>query len=206
MFELKIIVTVLVTLGLVMAYVGSNPTVSGFFDSVGGRFSTLIGDTSQRSVEFSLHVDKYGDFDFTAKEPVDFMVTGYTDAALKTGNLRTNKTVGIYGFKGTGSLENHVLTLDGRMVKVELPEITVSVQETVKSTSTFTEMTAKNLAVKEIKLQGVSGTLTSRGSSTQFSGDMTITSPKGYFEFGDGLRINGTAAGISIPSAGISIR
>ncbi|KHO47773.1 MAG: hypothetical protein QT00_C0002G0435 [archaeon GW2011_AR5] len=205
MFEWKIIITVLVTLGLVLTYVGTNPTVSGFFDSVSGRFGSIMGE-SQRNVEFSLDVDKYGDFDFSAKEPVDFLVTGYTEATLKTGNLKTNKTVGIYGFRGTGSVEGNVLALDGKMAKVELPEITVSVQETVKSASTFTELTAKNLAVKEIRLTGVTGTLTSRGSTTQFSGDLTIASPMGDFDFGNGLRINGSATGISIPSAGISIR
>lgn len=205
MFELKIIITILVTLGLVMAYVGSNPTVSGFFDSVGGRFSSLAGE-SQRNVDFSLEIDRHPEFSFTSRDPADFLVTGYTEAELKTGNLKTNKTLGIYGFRGSGSVEGNKLVLDGKMAKVEMPEITVSVQETVKSTSTFTALSAKNLAVKEIKLQGVSGTLTSRGSTTSFNGSLDVISPMGEFEFGEKFRISGKASSISIPSAGISIR
>ena len=112
MFEWKIIITVLVTLGLILTYVGSNPTVSGFFDSVSGRFGSIMGE-SQRNVEFTLNVDRYGDFDFSAKEPVDFLVTGYTEATLKTGNLKTNKTLGIYGFVGSGSVKGNGLALDG---------------------------------------------------------------------------------------------
>ena len=206
MFEWKIIITIIVTLGLVMGYVGSNPTVSGFFDSVGGRFSSLIGDNAQRNVEFSLDVDKYSDVEFSAKYPVDFLVTGYTEASLKTGNLKTNKTVGIYGFRGTGSVKGNTLALNGKMAKVELPEITVSVEETVESTSTFTGLSVKNLAVREIKIQQVSGTLSARGTTTQFSGDISIVSPMGDFDFGDSFKITGKAASISIPGAGISIR
>ena len=205
MFEWKIIVTVIATLGIVLAYVGSNPAVSGFFDTVGERVD-FLNDNTPRNVEFSLVVDKYSDFDFSAKEPVDFMVTGYTEASLKTGNLKTNKTLGIYGFRGTGSIEGNVLKLDGKMAKVELPEITVSVQETVKSTSTFTGLTVKSLAVKEIKLQGVSGTLSSRGTTTQFKGDITVVSPMGDFDFGDAFSITGNATVISIHGAGISIK
>ena len=209
MLDWKIIVTIIVTLGLVMGYVGTNPAVSGFFDVVGDKFSAFTGDSTPRNIEFGLGADKYSDLEFTAKVPIDFVVTGYTEASLKTGNLKTNKTVGIYGFKGTGSIKSNTLTLDGKMTKVELPEITVSVQETVKSTSTFTSLSAKNLSVKELKIEKTSGSLSVRGTSTQFSGDIDISSPIGDFDFFSGksvLSVSGKASTISIPSAGISIK
>lgn len=202
----KIIITVIITLGIILGFVGTNPTVVGFFDNVSDRFSFLSGDNSPRSIEFVLETDKYADLDFSAKETVDFAVTGYTEASLKTGNLKTNKTLRIYGFKGTGSVRGNSLSLDGKMAKVELPEITVSVQETVRSNSTFTSLSAKNLAVKEIKIEQAKGTLSVRGTTTQFSGDIAIISPKGDFELSGGLKLSGKASGISIPSAGISIK
>ncbi|MBI4174465.1 MAG: hypothetical protein HY517_02370, partial [Candidatus Aenigmarchaeota archaeon] len=170
------------------------------------RFSFFTGNSAARGIDFTLETDRFADIDFKAAEPVDFVVTGYTEASLKTGNLKTNKTVGIIGFRGTGGIAGSTLWLDGRMSKVELPEITVSVQETVKANATFASLSAKNLAVKELKIPATTGTLTVRGSSTQFSGDIAVVSPEGDFEFAGGLKLAGKAASISIPSAGISIK
>ncbi len=205
MLDWKIVVTVLATLGIILGYVGTNPVVSGFFDTVGEKFSFFSADNAPRNVEFTLTADKYSDFEFTAKTPVDFVVTGYTEASLKTGNLKTNKTLGIYGFRGTGAVRGNVLTLDGKMAKVELPEITVSVQETVVSTSTFTAMSAKNLSLKQLSIQNTSGTLLVRGTSTDFTGDIDIGSPSGDFALEETFTLSGKAAGISL-SNGISIK
>ena len=203
MFGLKIILTIIITLILVFTYLGTNPAVSGFFDSVGERFSSFTGDNTARGVEFSLAADKYSNIEFSGRN-VNFTISGDTNAMLKTGNLQTNKTLGIYGFSGSGSVAGSTLVLDGRMSKVELPEITVAVQETIKSNSTFTSLSAVNLAVKEMKIQNTSGTLVVRGTSTQFSGDIDIISPAGDFGFGSKFTLAGKASKITL-SNGISI-
>lgn len=206
MFGLKIIITIIITLAVILGFVGTNPVVTDFFGRATDRLSFFTGDNAARSIDFTLETDRFADIMFDSRDPVDFSVTGYTEASLKTGNLKTNKTVGIVGFRGTGGISGNTLWLDGKMSKVELPEITVSVQETVKANATFSSLTAKNLAVKEMEILATAGTLTVRGTSTQFSGDITIVSPKGDFVFGNGLKLTGKAASISIPSAGISIK
>ncbi len=201
MFDLKIILTVLITLGVLLAYVGTNPTLSGFFDSVNEKFS--FGDSTQRDIDFSLTADKYRDIDFSNKGPLNVTVSGYTTATLKTGNLVTNKTLGVYGFSGSGSTMGNRLTLDGKMSKIQLPEITVAVQETVELTSIFTSFSVENLNIDEYKLENVSGTLTARGTTTQFSGDITIISPRATFSVYMGnatLQVSGMAGKIVLSS------
>lgn len=206
MFGIKIILTVIITLALIAGFLGTNPAVSGFFDSVGGRLSSFLGDSTPRDIEFALVSDRYGDFSFSSANS-NFTISGYSEAALKTGNLRTNKTLGVYGFRGSGSVAGNTVVLDGRMSKVELPEITIAVQETIKSNSTFTSMSISSLGLKELKIENTSGTLTVRGASTQFSGGITISSPSGNFGFYNSSKftLSGRASRISIPSAGILI-
>ncbi|HLC76765.1 MAG TPA: hypothetical protein VJH04_01030 [archaeon] len=199
MFDLKIIITIIATLGLLLGYLGTNPVVSGFFGSVGERFS--FGDNTQRDIDFSLSSDKYVDVDFSDKGPLNITVNGYTTATLRTGNLVTNKTVGIYGFHGSGSTVGNRLTLEGKMSKVQLPEITVAVQETVKADSIFTSFEMENLDLGEYTLQNVSGTLVARGTTTQFTGDITIASPRGTFSVNEDnttLKITGKAGKITL--------
>lgn len=205
MFDWKIILTIIIALGIVLTYLGSNPAVSGFFDSVRDRLP-FSADVTARNVEFTLTAGKYSDMEFSVNN-ANFTITGYSEATLKTGNLRTNKTLGIYGFRGSGSIRGNTLTLDGRMSKVELPEITVAIQETIKSNSTFTSLSITNLGVKEIKIENTSGTLTVRGTTTQFSGDVVVVAPLGDFFFANNtiFKLSGKANKVSIPSAGISI-
>ena len=199
MFDLKIILTVIVTLAVILLYVGSNPALSSFFDSVNEKFSIVSGDNAQRDIGFSLASDKYQDIDFSNNGPLNFTISGYTTATLNTGNLVTNKTLGIYGFRGSGSTVGNRLVLEGKMSKVQLPEITVAVQETVKSDSIFTSFSVVNLDMKEYKLYNITGTLTARGTTTQFKGDITITSPRATFDVYNGnatLMISGAASKI----------
>ena len=205
MFDMKIILTVIITLGVILAYVGCNQALSSFFDSVNDKFS--FGDSTQRDIDFSLTADKYQDLDFSNKGPLNITIAGYTTAALNTGNLVTNKTLGIYGFRGSGSTIGNRLTLDGKMSKIQLPEITVAVQETVALSSIFSSFSVENLDTDEYKLENVSGTLTARGATTQFSGDITITSPRATFDVNMDntvLKISG-AAGKIIMSNGFVI-
>lgn len=201
MFGLKLMLTIIITLALVGVYLGSNPNVAGFFEKISDQMS--FSDSTSRNIEFSLVTDKYTDMEFSVHAS-NFTIVGDTTASLKTGNLRAGN-VSIYGFRGEGSVKNNTLILDGRMTKIELPEITVAVHETIKSSSTFTSLSAADLGVKELKIQNTSGTLVVRGAATQFSGDIEIVSPFGDFVFGDTFSLSGKASKISIPSAGISI-
>ena len=188
MFEWKIVLTVIVTLGIIFAYLGTNPTVSSFFDSVGNRVSSMTGFNPQGNVQFALTSDKYATINFNVAD-TNFTIVGDTSATLKTGNLRTNKTLVVSGFRGTGSVSGNVLKIDGKIAKVELPEIAVAVQETIDSNSTFTSLSAANLKLGELKIMNTTGTLIVRGTTTQFSGDIDIVAPVGDFGFYTGNNI-----------------
>ena len=207
MFDWKIVVTIIIVLVLITGYVGTNPMVSGFFDAIGGKLSSLTG-SPQSGVEFTLKTDSYPAIDFSAKKPANFTVIGSTTATLKSGTFRTNVGMSVYDFTGSGSMRGNELILKGKIGKIELPEITVAVQETISSNSTFTSMSADYLTAKDITIKGTTGTLTARGATTQFSGDITITSPSGSFEFYKNnavFALSGSASKIAIPNAGINI-
>ena len=198
---MKIVLTVVVTLLLLVALLGSNETVSSFFSSVGERFSF----SSPRGVSFDLTADNYSNMEFTGKN-VNVTVDGNTQAAMNTGKLQTNKTLSVYGFRGTGSVHGTVLTLDGKIAKVSLPEITVGVQEIIKATSNFTGFSAVNLELESLVVHGT-GALTVGITTTQFSGEIQISSPSGTFEINRGstLHVAGRASKIVIPGSGIVI-
>ncbi|HLD38845.1 MAG TPA: hypothetical protein VJB05_00865 [archaeon] len=206
MFDWKIVVTVIIVMALAAGYVGTNPMVSGFFDGVSGKLSSLTG-SSQSGIEFTFNADKYPNIEFSAKNPTNITVIGATTATLKSGTFST-KSMSIYNFTGSGSIKGNELILNGKIGKIELPEITVAVQETISSNSTFTSMSADYLTAKDITVKGTTGTLTARGATTQFSGDITITSPSGRFEFYKNsvvFTLSGSASKIAIPNAGINI-
>jgi len=203
MFELKIVITVVVTLLLLATFLGTNDVVSGFFGSVSEKFSF----SESRDVQFTLTVDNYSDFSFTAKNMVNITVDGYTTATLKTGNLQTNKTLSVYGFRGTGDIAGGTLALNGKISKVELPEITVGVQETITSSSAFTSLSASNIELGSLTVRA-RGTLTVRNTTTQFSGDLVLAEPAGTFEInknGHIFYVSGRASKITIPSSGLVI-
>ncbi|MEK6887946.1 MAG: hypothetical protein AABX14_03315 [Candidatus Aenigmatarchaeota archaeon] len=207
MFDWKIVVTVIIVMALAAGYVGTNPMVSGFFDTIGGKLSSLTGSGSKGSIEFTFNADKYPNIEFSAKNPTNITVIGNTTATLKSGTFST-KSMSIYNFTGSGSIRGNELILNGKIGKIELPEITIAVQETISSNSTFTSMSADYLTAKDITIKGTTGTLTARGATTQFSGDITITSPSGSFEFYKNnavFTLSGSASKITIPSAGINI-
>lgn len=205
MFELKVVLTIVITFIFLAAFLGTNETVQGFFGIVGDRFS--FGGTA-RNVAFTLSADNYTDLSFSAKSMVNITVDGDTTASLRTGNLQTNKTLSLYGFQGTGTIDQGALHLTGRIAKIELPEITVAVQESITSTSTFTSLSATNLELKELKIRGT-GYLTVQNTTTQFSGDVEFTEPAGTFTInknGTVFGVSGRAVKITIPGSGIVIQ
>lgn len=206
MFDWKIVVTIIIVMAVAAGYVGTNPAVSGFFDTIGTKLSSFTG-SPQSGVEFTLKTNSYADIDFSAKKPANITVIGNTTAILKSGTFST-KSMSIYDFTGSGSLRGNELILNGKIGKIELPEITVAVQETISSNSTFTSMSADYLTARDITIKGTAGTLTAKGATTQFSGDITITSPSGSFEFYKNdvaFALSGKSNKITIPSAGINI-
>ncbi len=203
MFELKIIITILVTLFLVAGFLGANESVGGFFDGIAEKLSF----SPSGNIDFSLVADNYSDFSFSSKGNINISVDGETTAALRTGNLQTNKTLVLAGFRGTGSVAATFLNLDGKIAKIELPEITVAVQENLKANSNFKSFSATGLELKTLVIHGT-GSLTVKNTTTQFFGDIELTSPSGVFEINRNGRvfyISGKASKITIPSAGISI-
>ncbi len=99
------------------------------------------------------------------------------------------------------------MILDGRFERIEFPDLTIKFEQgTIKSESFFNYLEIENLALKELKLRKVSGSLFVNNIETDItSRDIEITSPIGRFEFNNTLRIDGFADKISIPDAKIFI-
>jgi hypothetical protein len=112
MFEPKIAITIVVAFILMIWFLSSNSTVTGFFGYMGDRLGS-ISPGAVRDIDLSVATDKYGDIHFVARDPINFTVVGYTTATLKTGNLMTDKSLSIHGFTGRGSIINNTLLLDG---------------------------------------------------------------------------------------------
>ena len=76
----------------------------------------------------------------------------------------------------------------------------------MKSNSTFTRASAGGLSVSEIRISG-NGVLVVRNTSTYFSGDLIVESPRGDFEFFDNgtFTLSGKASRIEMPGSGIKI-
>ena len=198
------VITLAVTLLLLAAFLGTNDAVSGFFDSIGSRLSLPSGS---RNIDFTLTADNFSDMSFNAKNPVNLTIDGATNATLKSGNLQTNSTLSVYGFRGTGSITGTTISLDGKISKVELPEIAVAVQETITSNSIFTGLSAVAIEMKTIKLHAT-GSITVRNSTIQYSGDVEITDPAGDLEINRNNHVfymTGKASKITIPGSGVSI-
>lgn len=203
MFNWKIIVTVFITLGVLLAALSTNPAIDDFYQAAKERIFGVLEEKVTRNVTFTVSADSYTNLSFSGNmnfiiTPVDF------SADVKDGKIYTNKTIQIIGFTGSGSIDRDLLTLDGEFKKIEQEGTSISfAQGPIKASSTYSRIAAENLTLKHLTIPG--GKLTLGGTEISFSSAAEIYYPQGDFEFDSGLKASGAASKIILPESGINI-
>jgi len=208
---IKVIATIIILLVLVLGFVSTNPTVSGFFENVYDRFSGIAIfdiDTTQRDVQFSLDVNGYHDIVVKTRRNVNMtIIPENISLSLKDGTLKPDRDSVVYGFRGQMTIEKNTLVLDGKYDKFEYVDGSTSFSGgNIKTDGTFTQLIIDDFALNDLNLKNATGEITVNDARTSFSNtDLTVNSPLGTFIFSDGLKIDGSASKISIPSMNLVI-
>ena len=209
-FDLKLIVAGIVTAGLAGTFLLSNATVGNLVGDFREKVDIGLWPKAQqteeaaRSIQFVLSVDKHDIMDFSG-EGLQIEISGATQGDVAGGSFTTD-SVSLSGFNGKGSIDES-LTLNGSAETIKLSDASVSFPgKSYNSNSEFSSATIDNLFINQLELKGVTGTLEKDGSQVRFSSaDVSLKNVRGKFSFGGGLRIDGAASMISIPSSGIRI-
>lgn len=196
---LRIVMTLIITLGIVALVLSVNPEVGSFFQSLVARISGSLAPEPQRGVALELAVDHYPPVEFTRGRNMNFTFAGENfTAALKEGNLNlTTALVKIEGFEGSGTIVQGTVTLDGRFERLETPA-GVFLKGTAKARAGFNNLSVEGMSVGELKLSGA-GFVSIGATRTELKGgDVTLTAPLGTFTFGSGVAFSGTAAKVQM--------
>ncbi len=205
MFDWKLIITIFIVFAILLFVLGSDSSVSRFFGNIFSKIGVETGkeDKTVRNVSFSLSARSYGKISFSGGD-INFIISPENfSATIESATAETKSLVEITGFKGSGSIDGNALSIEGSLSRINLSDTSINYAKgSVKASAAFDSFVAENLALDEITLSN--GTLTIGGNEVKFS-DIVITSPKGRFVFDKGMKIEGVANKISIPSAKIVI-
>ncbi len=209
-FDLKLIVAGIVTMGLAGTFLLSNATVGNLIGDFRDKVDIGLWPKAEQpaeevgNIQFVLSVDKHGIIDFSG-EGIMIDISGATHGDV-AGGLFTTDSVSLSGFSGRGSIEGS-LVLNGSAETIRLSGASLSFPgKSYNSYSDFSSATVDNLFISRLELNDVSGTLEKDGSQVRFSSaDVSLENVRGRFSFNGGLTIDGNASKISIPSSGIRI-
>lgn len=204
MFNWKIVATIFITLGILVAFLSTSPQLGNFFDVLREKIYSIVPEQQvERNISFLLVTDA-ANITAQAKDVNIEVRTNNFTAQLKDVSINSKGTVKILGFSGLLSVANRNLALDGSFKKVEVEDTTITFpQGTIKSQSTWESMVVDNLAMKELVVP--KGKLTVNNVETDSASEIRISSPLGKFEFDSQLQVTGKANKISIPEAKIFI-
>jgi hypothetical protein len=204
MFDWKIIVTLLIVLVLLAGFMGSTPGVSSFLGEVGSRagsvFSGLGIDLGEKSGHnFTLVLSRYDKIGLNMKSSA-ISADGNASAKIDNGEIRFSH-VDMTNFTGSGSASS-VLVLNGSADKILFDSSSFG--------RTRIDMVSSVAAIDDARIQEISqdaeGEMQLGNSSIKFSGRIDMKSIEASMTLGNGvLRIQGTAAKISIPGAGVNL-
>jgi len=207
MFDWKIIATGLVVLCILAIFVGSSPGVSSFLGEVGDRLgaagSKLGIDFSEKgNNNFSLILGSYDPIAFRASLS-DISLRGNSSADIDKGTIKFQQ--GIFkNFTGSGTIDGG-LQMNGSADLLQFDGSTLSAVR-ISMLSQPESLQASRISIQDIAQDNVKGQLMLDGSITQFSGKLTVHAIQGTMFVQNGsLEIDGTAARIEVPSAGIKI-
>ncbi len=205
MFDWKLIVTLLIVFSILLAVLGADSSVGKFFGNIFGKIGveTKSEDNAIRNVSFSLSAGNYARISFSSSDARFVIDPKNFSAAIESATAEAKTRVEIGGFKGSGSVDGNNLAIEGSLGRIGLSGTSINYAKgSIKASAVFDRIVMENIAVDEIMLSN--GTLAVNGNEIKFS-DIIITSPKGRFTFDKGLKIEGIASRISIPSARIVI-
>ncbi|MBI3190959.1 hypothetical protein HYZ41_04630 [archaeon] len=206
MVLMKLIAIPVVVLVLLAGFLTTNPAVSGFFEQMKDKFFsfTKIEPPVNRNIDFTVDLNKYNTVTFDRSSPMNITVIGEASVVLQNGNVNTKNGITLVDYKGFGSVSNKLL-LNGTYERLESMELKLG-KGKIWLESNFSNTEITNLRVKIINISDVSGVLTLKNSSTQFSGSIEIFEPLGTFTFDNSrMTVKGTTQKITIPSVGINI-
>jgi hypothetical protein len=204
LFDWKIIATVFALFAVVLGFLGTSPVVSSFFNSVFGTFSSNVDldfFKETRDVPFSLNITDYPEMILSIKESgnISLEPDEFT-ATVNNAKISNAKTVKIYNFKGTASVKNRTLTLDGTFQNLEIDAGTTLSGSKIQASGTFKKVTLENAGIKTLDVT-TTGTLVLNGTEIRFvNKNVNIKSPMGAFYFSNYMYVNGYASSISMPA------
>lgn len=203
MFDWKLIVTLMIVFSILLVILGADSSVGKFFGNIFGKIGVENADNAVRNVSFSLSADDYAKISFSSSDARFVIDPKNFSAAIESAAAEAKTRVEISGFRGSGSVDGNSLAIEGSLDRIDLSGTSINyARGSIKASAVFDRIVMENIAVDEIMLSN--GTLAVNGNEIKFS-DIVITSPKGRFTFDKGLKIEGIASRISIPSARIVI-
>jgi len=204
MFNWKIVATIFITLGILVAFLSTSPQLGNFFDALREKLYSIVPEQKvERNISFSLAADATN-ISAQARDINIRLETNNFTAQLKDVSVSSKGRIRILGFFGLLSINSRNLALDGSFKKVELEDTTLTLpQGTIKSQSAFASLAIDNLAMKELVVP--KGKLTVNNVETDSANEIRIFSPLGRFEVDSKLQVTGKANKISIPEAKIFI-
>lgn len=190
----KIILTVLITFGVLLAALGSQPGVKDFFAAVTDKLS-FPAQESSRNVSFSLSIDKPAEISFQSNRELNITIEGQFFGSISEANFSTKKLV-IRNFIGSGSI-NDTVYIKGRFEGLQAEGFHF-INKNLEARGSLSTATIENLALDKLQLQG-SGKLAAEGAETTLENQkIMIEKPLGRFVLGNGTRIEGLAKKILI--------
>ncbi len=201
---MKIIATVLITLGILVVFLSSSPQLGSFFNMLKEKVYNIVPEqAAERNISFSLTADA-NNITTQAKDAAIELRTGNFTAQLKDTMIASRGRIRILGFAGTLSVDSRNLIIDGSFRKIETEDTMIAPpQGTIKSMSSFESLVIDNLAMKELSVP--KGKITVNGVETDSNSEIRISLLVGRFEFDTELHVSGKANKISIPEAKIFI-
>lgn len=197
LFNWKIFVTAFVVLGVLFLVTGSDPSVSGFFSSVGKRFSLKADEKAiSRNVSFSLAVEPAAAAHFAAGnvgigiEPKNF------SGSVSGNRFSTDKRMAIRNFTGSVSL-NRTLWINGSFDSMQIGEF-LFVGGSIDAKGEHEAFSVEGLSLDRMELGG-SGRIVVEGQETLFENStVVLENPLGTFSFGSLTEVKGVAKRITI--------
>ncbi len=198
LFDWKIILTALITLGALLVALGNHPAVKEFFGAVGERLSGISAEEDvARNIAFNLTLDSREDLATETKRKINITIGGKEIFAVaKDANINTtNKEMRIRGYTGYVAISGNSFEINGSFERFEVSDVFV-VMGDVYSNGIFERAEIDDLALKEL-MTNSSGVLFVNDDELKFSEGLKIEYLIGRFVFYDRLTVEGLAKKIA---------
>ncbi len=208
MFDWKIAATGIIVLCIMAFFIGSSPSVSGFFAGVSNKVGNLgqmagINWGEKGTNEITLYLDNFSQLDFQSTSSF-FSAKGNIEAQIDSGTIGLAE-LSAPDFTGSGVLSPGKLEASGSVSEISSSATRLKTSHIVLSSS-LDEMSLINSYVAGIIWSDASGEAVMGTASSKFSGNINMKNFRGSIDYEKGkLILSGTADSVVIPSAGINV-